>query len=95
VNRWHIWIGITFAGELLIGGQAVDRARVDGDLAAAERIFPSQMKHRIAVFIAGEWLIGTPRSLGKLREVADCQIKPFPAADHRYSRRKGKGAAHG
>lgn len=105
LDRWQIQIGVDTAGELLIGAQAVAKARAEDRLCAFETIYPSQMKHRAAVLYREiendpdcgivcdsrqQW--GIMRIVRARRALAIgtiSELRPFPKADPAYSRRRG------
>jgi hypothetical protein len=47
---WPIWIGVDASGEPLIGAHDVKKAESIDRLHDRERVFPSQIPHRVASF---------------------------------------------
>ena len=91
---WPIWIGITTAGELLIGARDVHQAEAAGELAESERVWPSQLGHRCAVYMPKvemfedprPWRLMSPRK-AKTLGTAVKRLKLFPKATAEKSSR--------
>jgi hypothetical protein len=48
---WPIWIGVNRDGEPLIGAQIVKAAEAKRELHDFERVYPSQLRYRVCVFL--------------------------------------------
>ncbi|MEN6607792.1 MAG: hypothetical protein ABFD60_11150 [Bryobacteraceae bacterium] len=100
-NHWRIQIGVTLAGELLIGAAKI-RAAEDGDgVAETATIWPSQLEHRCAAHVAkllfdpekkgDRWILLTPREAYMRQEAGNVDlIRRFPAARGNFSIRRRK-----
>lgn len=100
---WPIRIGVSSAGELLVGAAAVDRAELRGELEEGAAIWPSQLEHRAAVHYvrplfdvgdpADRWRIVTPREAAELRAAGRVDlVRRFPRADRAKSIKVIRGA---
>lgn len=97
-HNWQIMIGVDTSGRLLIGAAAVRSAEADGELAASETIWPSQLGHRAAVHRCRElwpgpesdvWEIVTNRRAIWLSESGRVDlVKKYPRADGSKSIRR-------
>jgi hypothetical protein len=88
-NRWQIEIGVTVAGELLIGADDVRMARAESRLADAELIYPSQMRCRAGLKQGGRWRLSKRAAAERLVELLQAQAcVVFPASDPKYSRKR-------
>ena len=57
---WAVWIGVSTAGEIVIGHVEIMILKRLGKLADSARIFPSQLGYRCAARVANKWRILTP-----------------------------------
>lgn len=87
---FKIRIGVTDKGDALIGNAACVEAREADHLSETVVIWPSQLKHRATYRQVDDqrkttWRIATVRVA---RQLDPGGFRPFPKADHRWSRRK-------
>ena len=57
---WPVKIGVTADGRALIGASEVDGAEADGTLNARDKVYGSQLNHRVRVLTEAGWIITTP-----------------------------------
>lgn len=89
---WAIWIGVSTAGELVIGHVEVAVLKRLGKLADSARVFPSQLGYRCAARISNRWRILTPTAAraagaGSLRMFLD--LVKARAAEKSKAKRAG------
>jgi len=77
---YPIWIGADIDGRALIGAQSIDAA---DSVVATERIYPSQMAHRVVAKLDGSIKIMTPT---QARDAGAEIVATFPRADGRLRR---------
>jgi hypothetical protein len=77
---YPIWIGADIDGRAIVGAREIDRR---DSIVATERIYPSQMDHRVTARIDGKIRIMTPT---EARDSGAEIIQRFPRADGRLRR---------
>ncbi len=77
---YRIWIGADNAGNVFVGAREIDRR---DSIVATERIYTSQMAHRVTARIDGDIRIMTPT---EARDSGAEIVQRFPRADGRMRR---------
>jgi hypothetical protein len=71
-----IWIGVTKSGRLLTSKHKVSEAHKKGTLAAWDEIYVSQLVHRCAAKIDGQWRLISPSEVQETPNIK--KLKYFP-----------------
>jgi len=94
---WAVWIGVSTAGETVIGHVEIMILKRLGKLADAAQVFPSQLGYRCAARVGNKWRILTPtaaRAAGarSLRMFSDLVVAREKARKNERAVRKTRGA---
>ena len=64
---WPVKIGVDVDGRALIGAEQVEIAKAHGNLSDVDRVYGSQLPHRVRVHTADGWIITTPTQAKELK----------------------------